>query len=258
LCFMPYLYRVAYDGSLFYGFTGHPNSVEPVLRRVFGEVLGRGSRTDPGVSAVANVVMVPRRLPIGYVNSKLPGGVWVWAVAEVPEGFNPRRARLRRYLYVAPHWGEDLDAMREAAELLTGTHDYASFIQTRGEEGSTVTTIYEIKVEVRRDLVYLLYEGRGFRNKMLRKLTWAILAVGRGVLRRRDLEEFLAKPRPGAVPSAPAEGLVLLDIDYGVEFQVDKTALRKAYVYFLARYRQASAHAAALKAAGEALAERDE
>jgi tRNA pseudouridine38-40 synthase len=60
------------------------------------------------------------------------------------------------------------------------------------------------------------------------------------------------------VPSAPAEGLVLLDIDYGVEFQVDKAALRKAYVYFLARYRQASAHAAALKAAGEALAERDE
>jgi tRNA pseudouridine38-40 synthase len=253
-----YLYRVAYDGSLFYGFTGHPSSLEPVLRRVFGEVLGRGSRTDPGVSAVANVVMVPRRLPIGYVNSKLPRGVWAWAVAEVPDGFNPRRARLRRYLYVAPHWGEDLDAMREAAELLAGTHDYASFIQRRGEEGSTVTTVYEIKVEVRRDLVHIYYTGRGFRNKMLRKLTWAILALGRGVLRRRDIEELLAKPRPGAVPSAPAEGLVLLDIDYGVEFQVDKAALRKAYVYFLDRYRQAAAHAAALKAAGEALAERDE
>ncbi|MFZ8839679.1 MAG: tRNA pseudouridine(38-40) synthase TruA, partial [Pyrobaculum sp.] len=81
---MPFLYKVAYDGTLFYGFTGHPSSVEPVLRRVFGEVLGRGSRTDPGVSAVANVVMVPRRLPIGYVNSKLPRGVWAWAVAEVP------------------------------------------------------------------------------------------------------------------------------------------------------------------------------
>ncbi|MDT7874728.1 MAG: tRNA pseudouridine(38-40) synthase TruA, partial [Pyrobaculum sp.] len=40
---MPFLYKVAYDGTLFYGFTGHPSSVEPVLRRVFGEVLGRGS-----------------------------------------------------------------------------------------------------------------------------------------------------------------------------------------------------------------------
>ncbi len=255
---MPFLYRVAYDGTLFYGFTGHPNSVEPALRRVFGEVLGRGSRTDPGVSAVANVVMVPRMLPIGYVNSKLPRGIWAWAVAEVPEGFNPRRARLRRYLYVAPHWGEDLASMQEAAELLAGTHDYASFIQTRGEKGSTVTTLYEIRVEVRGDLVYIRYAGRGFRNKMLRKLTWAILAAGRGVLRRRDIEELLARPRPGAVPSAPAEGLVLLDIDYGVEFQVDRAALRSTYTYFLAKYRQAAAHAAALKATGEVLAGMDE
>jgi len=255
---MPFLYRLAYDGTLFYGFTGHPNSVEPALRRVFGEVLGRGSRTDPGVSAVANVVMVPRRLPIGYVNSMLPRGVWAWAVAEVPEGFNPRRARLRRYLYVAPHWGEDLGSMREAAELLRGTHDYASFIQTRGESGSTVTTLYEIKVDVRGDLVYIYYTGRGFRNKMVRKLTWAILAAGRGVLKKRDLEELLARPRPGAVPSAPAEGLVLLDIDYGVEFQVDRTALRSAYTYFLAKYRQTAAHVAALRSAGEVLAEGDE
>jgi Pseudouridylate synthase len=255
---MPFLYRLAYDGTLFYGFTGHPNSLEPALRRAFGEVLGRGSRTDPGVSAVGNVVLVPQRLPIGYVNSRLPRGAWAWAVAEVPEGFNPRRARLRRYLYVAPHWGEDLGSMQEAADLLIGTHDYASFIQTRGERGSTVTTVYEIKVEIRGDLVYIHYVGRGFRNKMLRKITWAILAAGRGVLRREDIKELLSRPRPGAVPSAPAEGLVLLDIDYGVEFQVDKTALRSAYTYFLAKYRQVAANAAALKAAGEALAGREE
>ncbi|MFN7106524.1 MAG: tRNA pseudouridine(38-40) synthase TruA, partial [Pyrobaculum sp.] len=29
---MPYLYRIAYDGGLFYGFTGHPNSVEAKIR----------------------------------------------------------------------------------------------------------------------------------------------------------------------------------------------------------------------------------
>lgn len=57
-------------------------------------------------------------------------------MAEVPEGFNPRRAKWRRYLYVAPHWGEDVEAMREAADLLKGTHDFASFIWKRGREMS--------------------------------------------------------------------------------------------------------------------------
>ncbi|ACB39168.1 tRNA pseudouridine synthase A [Pyrobaculum neutrophilum] len=251
---MPYLYRIAYDGTLFYGFTGHPRSLEPHLRRALGDVLGRGSRTDPGVSAVGNVVMTSAKVQPAAANSKLPRGVWVWAAAEVPEGFNPRRARSRHYLYVAPHWGEDLDSMREAAELLAGTHDYASFVQRRGEPASTVTTIFSITVETRGDLVFLHFVGRGFRNKMIRKLAWAILAAGRGVLRKRDIADLLERPKPGAVPSAPAEGLVLLDIDYGVEFQVDYPSLRKAYRYFLWRYRYAAAHAAVFKAAGEALA----
>ncbi|AET33917.1 tRNA pseudouridine synthase A [Pyrobaculum ferrireducens] len=252
---MPYLYRIAYDGTLFYGFTGHPNSLEPRLKAAFGEILGKGSRTDPGVSAVANAVLAPQKLHIGYVNSKLPRGVWAWAVAEVPPGFNPRRAKRRRYLYVAPHWGEDVDVMRDAAKLLAGTHDYSSFIQRRGDKTTpTITTVESIDVELRGPLIYLHFAGRGFRNKMIRKMAWAILATGRGVLRLEDVEDLLKRPRPGAVPSAPAEGLLLLDIEYDVEFQVDLAALRKAYTYFLEKYRYATAHAAALKAAGEALA----
>ncbi|MEZ0319548.1 MAG: tRNA pseudouridine(38-40) synthase TruA [Pyrobaculum sp.] len=253
---MPYLYKVAYDGSLFYGFTGHPNSVETWLRKALGEVLGRGSRTDPGVSAVANVVMAAQRLPIGYVNSKLPRGLWAWAVAEVPDGFNPRKAKLRRYLYVAPHWGEDVELMKRAAELLTGTHDFASFIQRRGEkEVPTVTTVYKIDAEISGGFVYLLFEGRGFRNKMIRKITWAILAAGRGVISLRKIEELLQNPRPGAVPHAPAEGLVLLDIVYdGVEFQVDLAALRRAYTYFIKKHRWTEAQAKAYKEAALRLA----
>lgn len=254
-----YLYRVAYDGTRFYGFTGHPRSVEAALRGVFGEVLGRGSRTDPGVSAVGNVVLVRERLPVGFVNSKLPEGAWVWAVAEVPEGFNPRRARLRRYLYVAPHWGEDVGAMAEAARVLVGTHDFASFIWRRGERGvSTVLTVDEISVSVRGPFVYMYFVGRGFRNKMIRKLAWGILAVGRGALSVGDLVDLLERPRPGAVPSAPAEGLVLLDLVYDVEFEVDRPALREAYLYFLRRFRLFSALGAAFREVGVALARWDE
>ena len=133
---MPYLYRVAYDGALFHGFTGHSNSVEAALRRVFGHLLGRGSRTDPGVSAVGNAVLAPSRLPLGYINSRLPRGVWTWAVAEVGEGFNPRRARRRRYLYVAPHWGEDVEAMRLLTSSLPRTGSMAAVYSTATGEPS--------------------------------------------------------------------------------------------------------------------------
>lgn len=255
---MPYLYRIAYDGRYFYGFTGHPNSLEAKLRTVFGELLGRGSRTDPGVSAVGNVVMAREKLHLGYINSRLPHGAWVWGWAEVSEDFNPRKALWRRYLYVAPHWGEDLNAMREAAELFKGTRDFASFIQRRGEGGSTVSTIFDIEIYIDGRLIYIYYTGRGFRNKMIRKITWSILGVGRGVLDLRYVEELLKTPRVGAVPHVPAEGLVLLDIHYGVSFSIDYGVLRKAYAYFLERWRHLEALAAAYRTAGEALATLEE
>ncbi|MFN3803441.1 MAG: tRNA pseudouridine(38-40) synthase TruA [Pyrobaculum sp.] len=248
---MPYLYRIAYDGALFYGFTGHPNSVETKIRPAFGEILGKGSRTDPGVSAVANVVMAREKIRLELLNSRLPRGVWAWAWAEVDEGFNPRRALWRRYLYVAPYWGEDLQAMRQAAELFKGTHDYASFI--RGGR-DTVTTIFDIEIYIRDDLLYIHYIGKGFRNKMLRKITWAILGVGRGALDVGYISQLLKEPRPGAVPHAPAEGLLLLDIHYDVSFHIDLKALRSAYLHFLKRWRSLRAYAATYRAAGEALA----
>ncbi|MEZ0247645.1 MAG: tRNA pseudouridine(38-40) synthase TruA [Thermoproteus sp.] len=226
-------YLVAYDGALFYGFTGHKNSVEPALARALGEVLGRGSRTDPGVSALGNVAVARGLKPLGQINAELPRGVWVWGYAEVSEGFNPRRARERAYAYYAPYRGEDIELMRRAAELFLGTHDYRNF--AKGVERA-VTTINSIEVRDRGTYIEVEFRGRGFKNKMLRKIAWALLAAGRGLLSLRDIEELLAGSRKGPVPSAPAEGLVLLWIDYGINFQIDKAILSKIYRYFLNKY----------------------
>ncbi|AEA12720.1 Pseudouridylate synthase [Thermoproteus uzoniensis 768-20] len=226
-------YLVAYDGSLFYGFTGHERSVEPALARALGPLLGRGSRTDPGVSALGNVVVARSLKPLGQINAELPRGVWVWGYAEVPEGFNPRRARARTYVYFAPYRGEDLGLVREAASLFVGTHDYRNF--AKGVRDA-VTTIYSIEVEDRGAYIEIAFRGKGFRNKMLRKIVWALLAVGRGVLGIDDVRRLLESGGGGPVPSAPAEGLVLLSIDYGIEFSADRAILTKIYRYFLNKY----------------------
>ncbi|MGC8582946.1 MAG: tRNA pseudouridine(38-40) synthase TruA [Thermoproteus sp.] len=226
-------YLVAYDGALFYGFTGHERSVEPALARALGPLLGRGSRTDPGVSALGNVVVASSSKPLGQINAELPRGLWVWGYAEVPEGFNPRRARARTYAYFAPYRGEDLGLVREAASLFVGTHDYRNFAKGVRE---AVTTIYSIEVEDRGAYIEIVFRGRGFKNKMLRKIVWALLAAGRGVLDIDDIRRLLEGGGGGPVPSAPAEGLVLLSIDYGIEFSADRTILTKIYRYFLNKY----------------------
>ncbi len=229
-----YAYLVAYDGVLFYGFTGHKNSVEPALAKALGPILGRGSRTDPGVSALANVVVAEDLKPLGLINSRLPRGIWVWGYAEVGEGFNPRRARERTYVYFAPYRGEDVEAMREAARLFVGTHDFKNF--AKGVR-SAVTTIASVEVADRRTHLEIAFRGRGFKNKMLRKIAWALLAVGRGALALDDVAALLSGEAGGPVPSAPAEGLVLLWIDYGINFSVDRSILSKIHRYFLNRYQ---------------------
>lgn len=228
-----YAYLVAYDGALFYGFTGHKNSVEPALAKALGPILGRGSRTDPGVSALANVAVAESLKPIGQINSELPRGVWVWGYAEVPSDFNPRRAKERIYAYFAPYRGEDVGLMRKAAELLVGTHDYRNF--AKGVE-KAVTTITSIEVTDRGRYIEILFKGRGFKNKMLRKIAWTLSAVGRGVLTLDDVAGLLSGERKRPVPSAPAEGLVLLWIEYGINFSTDRSVLSKIYKYFLNRY----------------------
>ncbi|MCI4465127.1 MAG: tRNA pseudouridine(38-40) synthase TruA [Thermoproteus sp.] len=226
-------YLVAYDGALFYGFTGHERSVEPALAKALGPLAGRGSRTDPGVSALGNVVAARCSKPLGQINAELPRGVWVWGRAEVPEDFNPRRARARTYVYFAPYRGEDVGLVREAAALFVGTRNYRNF--AKGVRDA-VTTIYSVDVEDRGTYIEITFRGRGFRNKMLRKIAWALLAVGRGVLNIDDVRRLLEGAGGGPVPSAPAEGLVLLSIDYGIDFSIDRSILTKIYRYFLNKY----------------------
>ncbi|MFB6489965.1 MAG: tRNA pseudouridine(38-40) synthase TruA [Thermoproteus sp. AZ2] len=233
---MPYAYLVAYDGLRFYGFTGHRNSVEPALAKAIGPIASKASRTDPGVSALANVVVSPSLKPLGQINASLPRGLWVWGIAEVDDGFDARRAAVARtYAYFAPYRGEDVGEIKSAASLFVGTRDLRSF--AKGVQRA-VTTIYSIEVRDRGAAIELRITGRAFKNKMVRKVAWALLAVGRGLITPEELEELVLGLRARPIPNAPAEGLVLISAHYsGIKFGVDENILAKIHKYFLDRYR---------------------
>lgn len=130
--------------------------LERLLSRIAGkpvEIQGSG-RTDAGVHAygqVANFHMDTDDTPealMEKINSYLPEDIGVISVEEVPERFHSRlnaksktyRYRVlnsavphifeRRYVYQVPEH-LDMEAMRRAALLLTGSHDFKAFTSAK-------------------------------------------------------------------------------------------------------------------------------
>ncbi|WP_143701201.1 tRNA pseudouridine(38-40) synthase TruA [Vulcanisaeta thermophila] len=217
-------FKVFYDGTLFSGFSGGFGSVEYYLRRALSYYLGgdyrlsKASRTDPGVSAVGNVVSVvtngDAELVPGMLNSRLPRGIRVWASARVGDDFNARRASSRTYVYLAPWGGEDVGVMARGARLFIGTHDLVNF-QVRERGVPTRVTIMDLSVSRVGDLLVFRVVGRGFRNKMIRKIVNALLMLGNGSLTLDVLEGLINNSVSMPIPPAPPHGLFLLRVDYG-------------------------------------------
>ncbi len=110
----------------------------------------------------------------------------------------------------------DPDLMRAACDLLTGTHDFASFAANRGNANEPTTrTIHQIRATRRRELVTLEFDGNGFLYRMARMLTGSIVRVASGRVELGWITDLL--DAPGAQKTnatAPAEGLYLVRVKY--------------------------------------------
>jgi tRNA U38,U39,U40 pseudouridine synthase TruA len=71
---------------------------------------------------------------------------------------------------------------------------------------------------------------------MVRKIVGSLIYVGIGRLEVTQIQRLFDPsseiPKMG-VPSAPAEGLVLWDVDYGFPFEVDEYAVKKLQQYLV-------------------------
>ncbi len=233
-------YLTFYDGLVFNGFTGTGYTVERALKQAFKEVIGRdvrllkASRTDPGVSALCNVIAVDLEESVRpeAVNSGLPRALRLWAWAEVDSSFNPRRAVCRTYVYLKPYEGEDLNLVREAAKHFVGTRNLANFqIVERG--ASTITTIYDLSVHLVGDAIMYKVVGKGFRNKMIRKIVWTLTEVGLGRMSLDYVVKLVNVEVRRTVPSADPEGLVLAHVSYGgkITFRVCRNVVAEIAKY---------------------------
>ena len=242
---------IAFDGSQYAGWQVQPTGVgvqqlvELALSRIFrhpGRVHS-SSRTDTGVHALGIVahVEIPRdefKMPVAKLllamNAHLPADIRVMKVARCPAAFHARfQARGKQYRYFvwnhpgmnplmraqAWHVTQKLDvpAMRQAAALLVGRHDFKSFAGTQNHpRKSTVRTLTRCDIKRQGARFTFVIEGDGFLYKMCRSLVGTLVQVGQGKIAPEEMQDILARRdrRVGGM-TAPAQGLVLWKVFYG-------------------------------------------
>jgi tRNA pseudouridine38-40 synthase len=241
---------IAYDGTDFAGWQIQPDAatvqgtLASAIGRLTGEkVLPQGSgRTDAGVHALAQVATLQTEsaIPVANfvvaLNDILPASIRVLAVEEVAADFHPRKsAQAKSYRYriyreaICPpfltryvwHYPYPLDenAMREAASLVEGEHDFTSFAAVDPERGKENTSNIRriFSSQWRRESSELIYEvrGNGFLHHMVRNLVGTFLLMGKGTLKPADITKILsARDRSAAGATAPASGLYLVNVEY--------------------------------------------
>ena len=241
---------LAYDGSAYHGWQsqksgrGVADRVEAALARLFASSPKpvSSSRTDTGVHALGLVAHfeVPRdevRMPAGQlvraINAGLPEDIRVTAATRASAAFNARfDATGKQYRYTV--WNHpamnpllrhrawhvpqplDLAAMKAAAALFVGRHDFRSFTANRaGVLGDSSRTLTRCEVSRRGPEITFLLEGEGFLYKMCRGITGTLVQVGQGKFPPHDVTEMLGRlDRRAAGVNAPAHGLTLWKVSY--------------------------------------------
>lgn len=238
---------VAYDGTAYHGWQIQPAAitVEGVLNRAICELTGEdiqvigASRTDAGVHARGNVAVfdTDSRIPgekFSYaLNQRLPDDIVIQSSEEVPEDFHPRHRDCRKtyeytilnrrfplpeYRHTAYfYYGSlDVEKMQAAADAFVGKHDFAAFCSAGAQVQTTVREIYSLSVKREaEDLIKISVQGNGFLYNMVRIIAGTLLQVGQGQIEVSRISDIIAScDRAQAGPTAPAQGLKLMEIEY--------------------------------------------
>lgn len=210
--------------------------------------MGAG-RTDAKVSALDMTVelfveeapLTDPEVFLETLNLNLPPDIKAISISEVDAAFNViKDAKLKEYVYLfsfgaknhpfsAPFLANiveplDIEAMKNAAKLFEGTHDFSSFTARLREGSNTVRTV--VSCELRdNDLLkanffpeksYALYiSASGFMRYQVRMIMGALILLGKGELSLEDLNKHLKGGSETKLTYvAPASGLFLNQLNF--------------------------------------------
>ncbi len=238
---------IQFDGTDFSGWQmqAKERTVQGVLHVALQKLTGQkivlysSSRTDAGVHALEMPVNfhLDTNLPLKAfhlgLNDHLPDDVQVLEATDADPGFNSRFSALgKTYLYRV-HTGEttlplqrrqawhvrgslDVDAMKEAAAILVGRHNFSAFRSAHCDADNPIRTVDAITVEAGSDgIINITVSARGFLRNMVRIIAGSLVWVGRG---RKDVEWIRGLLESGdrtqGGVTAPPQGLFLVKVHY--------------------------------------------
>ena len=244
-----YRLTIEYDGSGFVGWQRQANglsvqeALETAITRFCGEriaVHGAG-RTDAGVHALGQTApldlgkLVPPDVLRSAVNHHLrPAAISVLAAELSSEDFDARLSAICRvYRYrilnrrappalergrvwqVAPPL--DVEAMREGARHLIGHHDFSTFRDSACQAKSPLRTLDALEPRREGEEIHIEARARSFLHHQVRNMAGTLRLVGLGRWHPDDVARALAaRDRRAGGPTAPPEGLYLVEVRYPI------------------------------------------
>jgi tRNA pseudouridine38-40 synthase len=220
--------------------------------RVLPQGSGRTDAGVHALGQVASFALeaeIPAVNLLTALNRSLPHSIRVLKVEEVGQHFHARHSAVRKtYEYriferrmeeldeeiicppfIAPYvwscrWAVKIEAMNQGAAMLCGTHDFTSFAavdpdRTQREDGGAgpnpVKMIFASEVTRADGLLRYRVTGSGFLHHMVRNIVGTLVEVGRGSFGADEMPRILAaRDRAAAGPTAPAQGLFLVGVEY--------------------------------------------
>ncbi len=242
-----YKLTIEYDGTGLVGWQRQPQglsvqqALETAIEKFCGErvIVHGAGRTDAGVHALAQVAHVDlaREHPVetirGALNHHLrPATISVLAADPVAADFHARISAIGRvYRYrilnrrpppmldrmrvwhVAPPL--DLAAMQAGAAHLVGNHDFSTFRDSLCQAKSPVKTLDALEVSRIGEEIHIEARARSFLHHQVRNMAGTLKLVGLGQWTPDDVATALAaRDRRAGGPTAPAEGLYLVEVAY--------------------------------------------
>jgi tRNA pseudouridine38-40 synthase len=252
-----YRITIEYDGTPFVGWQTQAagasvqGALEDAIHAFTGErvtVKGAG-RTDSGVHALGQVAHFDLVKPWDEfrvreaLNYHLkPRPVVALDCAVVVATFDARFSATRRhYLYriLARRAPPALDlnrvwwlpipldaaAMAEGARHLVGRHDFTTFRAAACQANSPLRTLDRLDVEQVGEEIRIRASARSFLHNQVRSMVGSLKLVADGKWRPADMRAALdARDRTACGPVAPARGLYLVGVDYGVPTTAGESA----------------------------------
>lgn len=235
-----------YDGSHFCGWQSQrsgcsvQDAVEAALSTIACHAIRviAAGRTDTGVHASCQVLHFdtqaqrPASAWVRGANALLPDSVAVLWASQIPDAFHARYCAIeRRYLYlllnhpVRPglyhgsigwfHEILDHEAMRGAAQILVGEHDFSAFRAAECQASMPVRTLTKLEITRDGDIIVFEFRANGFLHHMVRNIVGCLIYVGKHKYPPEWVKALLeGRKRKDAAPTFSPAGLYLAGVTY--------------------------------------------